>query len=293
VLPRLLLALIAMTVLAIAGLVAANLVSRPSEVAYQNDEYTVPAADTNPPPLPEPKSVDEARDLVTNNRFYAQTAPIPVRCAAAPINVAAATDAQLKSHFEALMECLVRVWQPPVQAAGYILPRPTVTIYGSEARTKCGNSGVNASYCGADQQVYFSNQLARRIPIIAEDKWAADVVMAHEFGHALQGRTGIIVSEFLLEDRAANESERLRLSRRAELQADCLSGMFLRAVSRSLQVQQSDVVGIQRTYQALGDRRNPGDHGQAVSRTFWGATGLGTSSVGACNTFTATDSQVQ
>ena len=43
-----------------------------------------------------------------------------------------------------------------------MIVRPTVTIYGEEISTKCGKSGVNAFYCCADQQIYFSNLLPRR-----------------------------------------------------------------------------------------------------------------------------------
>ena len=67
-----------------------------------------------------------------------------------------------------------------------------------EISTKCGKSGVNAFYCSADQQIYFSNLLPQAVPIVAEDKWAADVVMAHEFGHAIQGRTGLLISAHAL-----------------------------------------------------------------------------------------------
>ena len=105
-----------------------------------------------------------------------------------------ASDAQLKAHFEGLMECLMRVWQPPVTAAGWQIVRPSVTIYGEKITTKCGESGINAFYCSADQQVYYSNQLPRALESASENKWTADVVMAHEFGHALQGRTGILIS---------------------------------------------------------------------------------------------------
>ena len=86
-------------------------------------------------------------------------------------------------------------------------------------------SGVNAFYCSADQQIYFSNLLRRPCRSSRDDKWAADVVMAHEFGHALQGRTGILVSS------ARPGPERRRQvgpscirSRRLETQADCFSG---------------------------------------------------------------------
>jgi predicted metalloprotease len=69
--------------------------------------------------------------------------------------------------------------------------------------------------------------------------------------------------------------------------------MFIRGVSQSLGVEQSDLEGIQQTYIAVGDdtlTRKPnvvGNHGLAKSRRYWGEIGLGTSEVGECNTFVA------
>jgi predicted metalloprotease len=298
-LKTLLLGLIALCVVAIAGMVVVNLVTSDSQVAYQNDDFDVPPPDASPPPIPRPQTEDEAEDLVARNPFYDQTAPIPVRCNSEPIDVSSASDAELEDHFNGLMECQVRVWQPPVTEAGFTIVRPSVTIYADKITTKCGTSEVNAFYCSADQQVYFSNRLADYVQIVAEDKWAADVVMAHEFGHALQGRTGILISSAALGQLSEDKSTELLFSRRSETQADCLSGMFMRAVSRSLGIQQSDVVGILATYRAVGDDTLSGDpnvegnHGTAASRVYWGNTGLGTSDVGDCNTFVAPANQVR
>jgi predicted metalloprotease len=295
----LLIGLMALALLAIAGLVVANMVSKPATVTYQNDDYKVPPPDTNPPPLPTVKTVGEAQDALTKNPFYAQSAPIPVRCTNQPINVGTATDEQVDAHFEGLMECLLRVWAPPVEHAGFIIVRPTVTIYGKEITTKCGKTGVNAFYCSADQQVYYSNQLAAFIKIVATDKWSADVVMAHEFGHALQGRTGILFSAHALGQQSGDEPTALEFSRRLETQADCFSGMFMNAVSVSLGIQQSDLNGILGTYEAVGDdviRKDPnvvGNHGHAATRKFWGSTGLANTAVGKCNTFVAPSGQVR
>ena len=60
-------------------------------------------------------------------------------------------------------------------------------------------------YCGADQQVYYSRLIASRAPILAQNPWAADLVIAHEFGHALQGRTGILGGDLLLENGAPDQ----------------------------------------------------------------------------------------
>jgi uncharacterized protein len=115
--------------------------------------------------------------------------------------------------------------------------------------------------------------------------------MAHEFGHALQARTAILISSHALGANSNDKSTELELSRRTETQADCFSGMFVRGVSESLGVQQSDLEGIEETYVAVGDdvltgrAEVVGNHGRAKSRRYWGLIGLGTSDVGKCNTF--------
>ena len=290
--------LIVLAVVALIGLVVTNLSGggTNTDVAYQNDNYQPPPPDTDPPPLPEPETYSEARTLVTANAFYRQTAPIPVRCEISPINVQTASDAQLQTHFETLMGCLMRVWNPPVKAAGYTLVRPTVTIYSKSIKTKCGNSDINAFYCGADQQVYFSNKLAAGVPEVTRTPRGPDLVMAHEFGHALQARTGILISAKALGQESNDDATDLRYSRNLETQADCFSGMFLRSTAQSLQIPQSQVPGIEATFVAIGDdtlsgKANiVGNHGLSRSRLYWGKLGLASSQVAKCNTFTASPS---
>jgi hypothetical protein len=277
--------------IAVAGFAITGLNSEAPNVAYQNDNYRVPPPERNPPPIPVPQTYDQAEQWITKSAFYSQTTPVPVRCDSQPINVSTASDAQLKSHFEGLMECLVRVWEPPITNAGFIIVRPTVTIYGEELTTKCGKSGVNAFYCSADQQVYYSNLLPEALPTVRRNKWTADIVMAHEFGHALQGRTGILISAAALGQDSGDKGTELQYTRRLETQADCFSGMFMRSVSQSIGVEQQDLDGILQIYVAIGDDElsgNPdivGNHGLGRSREYWGNTGLSTSDVGKCNTF--------
>ena len=283
--------IIIVTLIAIAGLAITGLGTESSNAVYQNEDYRVPPPDRNPPPIPVPQTYGEAEEWITKSPFYAQTVPAPVRCDSQPINVVTASDAQLKSHFEGLMECLVRVWEAPVTNAGFIIVRPTVTIYGQELTTKCGTSGINAFYCTADQQVYYSRLLPEALPTVRRNKWTADIVMAHEFGHALQGRTGILVSAHALGQESGTKSTELQFTRRLETQADCFSGMFLRAVSQSMGVQQQDLDGIEAIFVAIGDDTlsgNPnivGNHGLAQSRRYWGMMGLANSAVEVCNTF--------
>ena len=99
---------------------------RQRQVAYQNDDFQVPPPDTSPPPIPLPQTYSEAEDLAdpqpvlrpdrARSRSAATTSRSTWRRPATP---------QLETHFNGLMECLVRVWQPPVTRAGFLIVRPT------------------------------------------------------------------------------------------------------------------------------------------------------------------------
>ncbi len=272
-----------------------SLTARPAELAYANDDYQVPSAELNPPTIPVPESIEQAKQWVTANAVYGQATPAPVRCSVQPFDVQAADNAALDAHFESLMECLVRTWEPPLTAAGFQIFRPSVTIYDEEISTKCGsgNQAHNAFYCSADQQIYWSSTLGGDLSTPAIDRWAGDSVMAHEFGHAVQGRSGIISSKNWLRQVAETKSENLLIARRNETQADCLAGMFLRSVSRSIGLTQADVGALEDSFAAGGDdvitgnKTILGNHGLSGSRRFWGTTGLTTAEIGKCNTYAA------
>jgi len=299
---RFLLAAIGLSMLALLALVLINAVSggEARDGAYANDDYQVPAPNLNAPSIPIPETFDEAERWLTANAVYGQTTPAPVRCEVPAIDVARA-DAALDAHFEDLVECLVRVWQPPLTEARFQIFRPSVTIYTEQISTRCGSGRIprNAFYCPADQQIYWSNTLGDILAPFNRSPRAGDQIMAHEFGHAIQGRTGIIASSQGIRQNISDERARLELGRRTELQADCFAGQFMRSVSTSLGLQQADVERIQRDFfnsgddVLSGDPNYNGDHGQGRSRQFWGSTGLGTGQVGACNTFTAPSTQVR
>jgi len=285
---------------ALAALIVLNATANDSPVAYQNESYQVPPPDKNPPALPQPDSEAQAIQLTQHNKIYAQTMPVPIRCELRPIT-ASSTDAELQTHLNALMACLVRAWEPPVTAAGYQIVRPSVTIFGDSIQTKCGKAGGgNAFYCPADQQVYYSRTLPDVVADLKGSKWGPDLVLAHEFGHAVQGRTGILISANGLEQVVGPKTAKgLELSRRIETQADCFSGLFLRSSSRSLGITQKDVPAMEVIFVAIGDDTLSGNpniessHGHGVNRLYWARRGIGNSDVGTCDTFTAPSSKVQ
>lgn len=259
----------------------------------------VPEPDLNPPDLPVPQTWDEVDAWLTSNALYAESTLVPTNCTLSKIDVTTASPETMQEHLNTLTGCLMMVWQEPMQRAGFIMPRPPITVYTAPITTACGqSSSMNASYCSGDQRMYYSYDIheayRRNNPEVIDNAFLPDLVMGHEFGHAMQARSGILLAELYAERyRAANESEELELSRRTEVQADCFAGIFLNSVAQASRMTEADRAGIIELARALGDDSlsgQPGiegNHGWGVNREHWASTGLASNQVGVCNTFIA------
>ncbi|MEL4505401.1 neutral zinc metallopeptidase [Luteococcus sp. H138] len=267
---------------------------------YQNEDYQVPPVDRTPPGLPQPETYEEATSLLKDNPLYATDVPRPVRCEMRSINMTDASTEELTTHLNDMMGCLMRVWEEPLTKAGFTPVRPSVTVYSGAVTTKCGKlPAANAVYCGADQQVYYAEDLPRMVPrSLRDSRFITESVVAHEFGHAVQARSAILVSELAWEEKS-NKSTALELSRRLEVQADCFAGQFLGSIQTSTQMSDQELENVARLFHSIGDdvltgkANYVGNHGSGASRVLWTNAGLKGGSVGQCNTFTAPPSKVR
>ena len=299
----LILAVVGIVVLLGAGIAVLNALSGGSARAggYVNESYTPPAPDLKPPPLPTVTTVAQAQDTVTNDAIYAQTVPGPTQCSIASMNLATASSPALQTYLTDIVGCLMRVWSGPVSQAGYQLPRPPVVIYSTPVTTGCGKLQTeNAVYCGADQKIYYATDLPSLLPPeLQSRRFVVETILAHEFGHAVQARTGILISFDGLEGQATTTAEKNGWSRRGEMQADCFSGLFIRSVSKSAGLTQQDLANITATIHAVGDdtlsgkATIDGNHGLAANRVYWVQLGMASTKVSACNTFVAPPDSVR
>ncbi len=213
-----------------------------------------------------------------------------------------ASAAEKQAHFNELMGCLMTVFAEPVEAAGFEMPRPPVVVYTRPIKTACGDfAEVNAAYCTGDQRVYYANSLLRAFPArVANAPYAAEVILAHEFGHAIQARAAILISEKYLEQDARTEREAMDLSRRTEVQADCLAGQYVRSVAQSQSLGAARAARARASWRttwattccpdarAIGRPR----HRRTLARTGSTAASARTT-VGVCNTFVAGSDEVR
>lgn len=286
----------ALAAVVIVAMVAINLAGG-GTVNYANSDYHVPTAPTQPDPIPAPATNAEANTFLEENPVYAETIPSPVQCEMSKdFNAETATDAELQAQLDELVTCNLRVWGPSLERAGFTTHRPSVTIYGKEINSPCGKSSINAFYCSANQQLYFSNQMFEVLPVTRQSH-IVDMIMAHEYGHLLQGRFGIFGTIMKLD--FPSEDKQMETMRRVEVQADCFSGLYLKSVSQSMDYDQQQVQTFLDAYHAIGDDVLSGkegfsaDHGTGDARRFWGQTGLSTDQIGKCNTFSAPSAQVR
>lgn len=274
--------------------------AQPGDFPYANEDYEPPPPDMNPPDLPVPRTVAEAERFLEDNPLYSQRVPVPVACAMGRVDARTASTAALQEHLNELMGCLMATWEDPVTAAGFEMPRPPVTVYADAVRTACGvMDEINAAYCAGDQRVYYAKPLMQAFPPrVRSIYYAPETVIAHEFGHAIQARTGILISDKALEQRLSDREARV-LSRRAETQADCLSAQFVLSVAQAQTLGAAELRDLEVLAYNLGDdvlsgrAGIDGGHGLGRTRQDWFARGLSSADVGTCNTWVVPDAQVR
>ncbi len=272
---------------------------------YRNENYTVPSAESDAPSIPVPEYESEIATWLESNTLYDQELASPVRCDLDPVPAGLDDDA-LQSRMRAYVQCLTRVWGPALEAAGHIAYQPTLYVYpaAGEVTTSCGTQeSLNAFYCGADQNLYLAADVLRILPPAeAAAPQAYDLIIAHEYGHAVQGRSGVFAASFYASEDAGSDSIAMEVSRRVELQADCFAGAVIDSVSQSMGLGDAEREAVARISYEIGDDRlaarfdselEEGDHGVGENRQLWATRGLAGGPLSTCNAFTAPGTEVR
>lgn len=264
----------------------------PTDVAYKNEDYRVPAIGQGPAEVYDPH---DRPALLNANPFYSQKVAEPVFCEARAVEDV--TDARsLQDRMEDLGECLTRVHGPALEAAGFKAHRPQVLVYSSDGESPCGKlDEAGAFYCPANQRIYMSDQISL---IAGKDITAIDYVMAHEYSHNVQGRNGSLLQRYYEQKKLGSKEEQAEVTRRIETQADCYAAAFMHSVSHAMRYDDRDRELVIRTAGSVGDNPNPkngepGTHGVAKSRMLWTKRGWEASTYNECNTFSAPSSEVR
>jgi predicted metalloprotease len=221
----------------------------------------------------------------------------PVSCRVPQIQPG--SSASMNRFLDVLTNCLDRSWRRQFGKIDVAFTRPNRVFWNSPGSSPCGSypaPGAAAFYCPANNTIYIGLQhvieTAGDEPVSNYAVYAR--VIAHEYGHHVQEESGIL-SYGYREMEAAGRFDRLEISRRIELQAQCFAGSFLGAERRSLPMTQQQYEAMIDDVSGRGDDRLPPDkrdHGSGRHYASWMVRGYRELVLTSCNTWTVPSSEV-
>ena len=167
--------------------------------------------------------------------------------------------------------------------------QPTLVVFsGSVTTGGCGSasSAVGPFYCPADDKLYidpsFYDTLESRLK--APGDFAQAYVIAHEVGHHVQNIIGSLRLNLSGESKAQS-------SVRAELQADCLAGVWGHAARADLKITDDDLAEATQAAHSIGDDalghsdESKFTHGSSEQRIRWFHHGFDSGDPRQCDTY--------
>lgn len=200
------------------------------------------------------------------------------------------------AYYWRFLGCLNKVWAPTIRETRNAFRAPRLVVYvGRRATSPCGPAS-DAFYCSANETIYMSatedmDNYRKFSKVWTRTDMAFTI--AHEYGHHVQHLTGILRASRDREYDMSSRSQRLEESRRVELQASCLSAVYLGADKAYFPVSGSWATWWRWKVHNHGDQWNPErDHGDKKNHGWWSLRGFNSRNPGLCNTFTASPKMV-
>ena len=226
----------------------------------------------------------------------------------APSKTGAPTD-EMGSMIAGVLGEIDDRWSEIFRESGRTYQGPRVVLFRNATNGgRCGmaQSAMGPFYCPPDKQIFIDTGFFREIETKfggcqgSACKFTAAYIIAHEAGHHIQNLLGVLSRATAAQQQAGSRAEANAIQVRVELQADCLSGVWVNreAKKRPNFIEAGDIDGALRTATAIGDdtlqRKTQGrvvpdsfTHGSAEQRKRWFMTGYQQGTVAACNTFGA------
>ncbi|VVM93766.1 neutral zinc metallopeptidase [Pseudomonas fluorescens] len=227
----------------------------------------------------------------------ANTPPPP----ASALSIEPAEDLQLK-FVQAVLGDTEDTWKQLFAETGRHYPPPVLTLFNDGVVSGCGYAGssIGPFYCPSNHQVYLDPEFFKKIEqqsVIGD--FARAYIIAHEVGHHVQLELGLSApfENALLNQQPVSGDGGLEV--RAELQADCLAGVWAHHAQRRLDwLEPGDMEAALNAATVFGDdyvqrsrnvpvRPETFSHGTSRQRVNWFKTGFDTGLSKACDTFAA------
>jgi uncharacterized protein len=200
-------------------------------------------------------------------------------------------------------------WSEIFKADGKTYSGPRIVLFKNATNGgRCGmaQSAMGPFYCPPDKQIFLDTGFFRQVETKFHGcsgnacKFTAAYIIAHEAGHHIQNLLGILPRVTRLQEQAGNKADANALQVKVELQADCLSGVWVNREEKKRPgfLEAGDIDSALSTASAIGDdtlqRQATGrvvpdsfTHGSAAQRKRWFMNGYQGGTVASCNTFGA------
>ncbi len=192
-------------------------------------------------------------------------------------------------------------WTAIFASADLSYVEPTLVLFRDATASGCGTatSAVGPHYCPLDETIYldetFFDALVSRFGAEGGDV-AEAYVIAHEVGHHVQNRLGIMEEVQSAQRSAGTQAEANELSVALELQADCFAGVWANSLRDAgvflpgeidEAIDAAAAVGDDRIQERVEGQVSPErwTHGSSAQRVRWFNRGFETGDAAACDTF--------
>lgn len=192
-------------------------------------------------------------------------------------------------------------WSTIFEGSGLTYQLPELILFRGSTDSACGvaSSAVGPHYCPLNETIYldetFFDELTTRFGAEGGDV-AEAYVIAHEVGHHVQKRLGVMDQVQALQQQASSQAEVNELSVLLELQADCFAGIWANSIRSegvflpgeiNEALDAAAAVGDDRIQQAVTGQVSPESwtHGSSEQRVEWFTVGFDSGDPSACDTF--------
>ncbi|GAA0431187.1 hypothetical protein Acor_04730 [Acrocarpospora corrugata] len=263
------------------GLSAALLVAGTAQAQVAPDRAPVaaPASVTTAVAAPFPT-------VLSKNKIYRSGSVDTIDCA--PAEPRPGSAAAVKTYLLKVYRCVNQMWARQFKAVGWAYRVPKIVIRTSGYTTPCGKltKTYPAHYCSQQQTIYWVLQrqdVKQPFPLVLAK------TMAHEIGHHVQQRAGILNPYYNLAWKARTKTAKNLLSHRVEQQAECFAGVFMGGAQDSLPVDFEEWDQIN-----TWAKENATDtmHGKGANQVYWLERGFDSGSPAACNTWVVSNARV-
>ncbi|WP_030451684.1 hypothetical protein [Herbidospora cretacea] len=201
--------------------------------------------------------------------------------------------ASAKRYLTTVFSCLDRTWGTYAKKKGLPYKRPTVHVMTVPGKKDvCGTDWQHdyiANLCGTTIGIMLTEHMLKKPDPLALMDMAAGMA-----GHVFLDRVGI-GDATIGQIPTITDAEKEEVNRRELLQRDCMSGVFIGSVWKSLKRPAKDWSALLKYRERTGDDYvgGPRLRGDSESIVYWMKRGYTRRDPGACNTWTASARQIR